>query len=227
MHNSGAIRQARVDIADREQFLSALNERLRSLNESQTIYDRLGGLSFQFCPACYAPLSAQDGVCHLCKSNEAGRAGQNLLRLRHELEQQIQESKAMQDRLINDLESLTGSVRPLQDRQRQLQLQYDEISTVPHASLDAAAADLYRAIGYLDRTIEDLEQRSKFAARISTITELQAALASQISKLNDEVAFRRVKQEQTKQEVSELISGLTVGVTSHGIRPHSGRFFSH
>jgi hypothetical protein len=89
---------------------------------------------------------------------------------------------------------------------------------VPHASLDAAAADLYRAIGYLDRTIEDLEQRSKFAARISTITELQAALASQISKLNDEVAFRRVKQEQTKQEVSELISGLTVGLLRRDLR---------
>jgi|CZKS01.1.fsa_nt_gi hypothetical protein len=211
------IRQSRVDLADREQFLLALNERLRALNESQTVHDRLGALSFQVCPVCYAPLSAQDGVCHLCKSPGDGRSGQNLLRLRHELEQQIRESKAMQDQIGSETAALAEGLRPLHDRQKQLQLEYDELSTIPHASLDAAAAKLYREIGYIDRTIEDLEQRSKFAARISAITDLQAALASEISRLNDQIAFGRVRQEQTKKDVSDLISDLTVAILTRDV----------
>jgi hypothetical protein len=206
------MRQARVDIADREQFLNALAERLRTLNESQTIHESLGALSFQVCPVCYAPLAPQNGVCHLCKSSQEVRGGQNLLRLRHELEQQIKESRMMQEQILSEIQELAGSVRPLQDRQRQLQLEYDELSAAPHASLDVAAAERYRAIGYLDRTIEDLEQRSKFAARVSAITELQAKLASDISKLNDQISVLRIRQEETKQEVSDLISGLTVNL---------------
>ncbi len=100
-------------------------------------------------------------------------------------------------------------MRPEIDKQQKIQLQYDELSIAPYASIDVAAAELHRSIGYLDRTIEDLEQRSRFAARISDITELQAALASDISKLTDEIATRKARQEQTKQHASELIAGLT------------------
>ncbi len=94
-----SIRQAKIDIADREEFLAALDQRLVALSESQTIHDSLGALSFQFCPACYAPLTAQENACHLCKNTIEVRGG-NLLRLRHELEQQIRESKTMQAQLI-------------------------------------------------------------------------------------------------------------------------------
>ena len=83
--------------------------------------------------------------------------------------------------------------------------------------MDAAAANLYREIGYIDRTIEDLEQRSKFAARISAITDLQASLAAEISRLNDQIAFGRVRQEQTKKDVADLISDLTVGVLKRDV----------
>ena len=211
------IAQAEVETMDRQQFLAALQDRLRALAESQAIHESLGAFSFQFCPACYAPLTPQDDACHLCKTKTEARRGQNLLHLRHELEQQIRESEAMQEKLAAELARLSQELRPAQDRQSRMQLQYDELSTAPYAAADAAAADIHRQIGYLDRTIEDLEQRSRFAARISAITDRQAALAGDISRLTDEIAARKAAQEQTKHDISERIARLTVDLLKRDI----------
>lgn len=204
------ITQAQVETVDRQQFLEALQARVRALDESQATKSALGSFSFSFCPACYAPLLSQDGVCNVCKNAKESRPGQNLLRLRQALEQQIRESESMQKKLLRDVEELKQQLRPAEDRQRTRQLEYDEISTVPQAAVDAESAEIHRRIGYLDRTIEDLERQSQLAARVSSISDRQATLAGEISKLSDEIVTRRAAQEQTKLDVSALIDKLAV-----------------
>lgn len=205
------ISQARVEMADRDLFMSALRMRLLALGESEAVHSNLGSFSFDFCPACYAPLSSQqDGACQICKSPKESRPGQNLLRLRNELEQQIRESETLQQELKQNLGRLSQELQPAIQRQSSLQLQYDEIATAAYPSSALAIADLHRRIGYLDRAIEDLSQKSKLSARVAAISEQQAALAAEMSKLSDEIAARKAAQEEIKTDISKLVATLTL-----------------
>lgn len=211
------IASATVEAADRQQFLDALKARLAAVDESQAVHNSLGMFSFKFCPACYAPLSEADGNCHLCKGPTEDRPGQNLLRLRHELEQQIRESEEMQKSLARETNSLSSLLQPALDRQRALQLQYDEISTTASSAIALAVSEVHRRIGYLDRAIEDIQQRFQLAGRVSAISEQQALLAGQISKLADEIEARKATQQQIKTEIAALISSLTVAILQNDL----------
>jgi hypothetical protein len=219
----GLIAEAKVEVADREQFLAALRARLQALQESEAIHESLGVFSFEFCPSCHAPLERQDDTCRLCKSPLESRPGQNLLRLRNELSQQIAESEAMQQSLSRRAEQLSQQLRPAEELQRKLQLEYNEISTEPLTPIDAAAGEIHRRIGYLDRKMEDLERLSKVAERVSAITAREAVLASEISRLNDEIEARTAQQEDRKHDVAALIAKSTTDFLRRDL-PREGAF---
>jgi hypothetical protein len=204
------IETSQVEVADRQQFVDALKARLLALDESETVHKSLGMFSFKFCPACYVPLSDVDGKCHLCKDPNEDRPGQNLLRLRHDLEQQIRESEGMQKNLAKDIAGFAAMLRPALDRQRSLQLQYDEISTTASSTLSITISEIHRRIGYFDRAIEDTERHLQLADRVSAINEQQALLASDIAKLLNEIEARKVTQQEIKSDIAALISDLTI-----------------
>lgn len=217
------IGRAKIEAADREQFLAALRARLQALEESEAIHESLGVFSFEFCPSCYARLEKQDNTCNLCKSPLEPRPGQNLLRLRNELLQQIGESEALRQSLSNEAEHLFQQLRPAEEARLKLQLEYNEISTKPLAPADAAASELHRRIGYLDRTLEELERLSGVAERVSAITAREAVLASEISRLTDDIQARLAQQEERKHDIAALIARSTTDFLRRDL-PREGAF---
>lgn len=201
--------QIQTDIADRDQFLAALSLRLNALEESESTHESLGTFSFKFCPACYAPLTFDGNACHLCRNPVETGKGQNLLALRRELEQQISESQQLQLTMHERLNDALKKLPAEKNQQRTLQLQYDEIATAVMPSIGAILAEQHRRIGYLDRTIEELERRSQLAARLAEISTQQANLSAEISKLTDEIAARKVAQQQIMEDVYKTVATIT------------------
>jgi chaperonin cofactor prefoldin len=67
---TGAIDAGKFEIADATKFISDLESKFASLNDSSVTSDAFGKIAFQYCPACYSAIEAEHPAhaCHLCKT---------------------------------------------------------------------------------------------------------------------------------------------------------------
>ena len=58
-----------LEMKDSEEFIKALQAKLDQLHSAEITAKHLDGISFIYCPSCYAPIEdAGDHACSLCKS---------------------------------------------------------------------------------------------------------------------------------------------------------------
>ena len=59
-----------LEEADSSQFIIAVEEKLKQLQQSDAVIDQFKELEYDLCPACLAPIASHEvqGACALCKS---------------------------------------------------------------------------------------------------------------------------------------------------------------
>lgn len=196
------------EIEDSSQFLSALDNHLQALKESGDLRGRFGGARFEICPVCLTPIEMGPGDhCHLCKNHRDPEQEKAMfLRIRQQLQQQLTESRRLQEQRTQRLATLRGELPVLQNRKRDLELELELVSSSAHSAREDAVADKYRDIGYLTSDVEHLEKAIKLAAQVEKLQERKVELAADIERVEGELERRNAASAAAKTQAETAIN---------------------
>lgn len=202
----------RLDIDDLKRFLVALKANYEAIIQSDAAVQELGELSFLYCPACLSPVSApiSEDMCCLCKSPVDGEQGSgHRLRLRRELEMQISESEIL---LRKREANLTNVERELSDLDNEIKKARREYRAVTESIDDKVRYELkrlYERRGYLERSLEELNNKLRLGEKVSSVSQRKAEIQKQLSLAQDMKASFHSKILERRAVAATLISETT------------------
>lgn len=183
---------------DAENYISSIEQKLADLQNSQSVVEHMGGLSFQFCPSCLAPLSEHEieGACSLCKSAYTPElAEQRVLKLINEYSRQRDRATDVQVRRREKIVELRGQLRETTDLWEQASRHYTTSLRNPTSEMRAALRDLNRKAGYAYRELEELAHSKAIITEISEVRKLRESLQEEIEYLDAIIESGRKSQE--------------------------------
>jgi DNA repair exonuclease SbcCD ATPase subunit len=204
-----------LNIADSEEFVQSLNERLVALREAATVAEVFGVIKFGSCPACHAEVEEvedDDSWCPLCKTPlDKDRADARIAALINETGIQIKQSQLLQEARRQKLDVLGKEVDTLNQKWRSAAIELKAVQGIPTSEARLLLRRLHRRLGYMDRELDDLQQRLKLAQKIGALSERKAEL----NKLID-LAKTRLGQLCTAQQkrLRSAYSGIEENVKS-------------
>lgn len=172
-----------LEIEDSATFVITLDRKLEALRQSKIVVDEINDLSFDFCPACLAPVGSQEveGACRLCKQAfDHERTKTRSLRLINEFSRQKKNSIDLQKGRRVKLNAIDTKIVETKELWNQASQYYNISLRTPTTVLRSQLRKLNRDVGYLQRELEEL------AVRKSIISELQESRA-QRDTLNREI----------------------------------------
>ena len=194
--------QLELQVTDSEAFISSLDRNLDALQQSKVVVDELKALAFDFCPSCFAPISAEEveGACSLCKqASDHERTKERALRLINEYARQKQNSSDLQDARKSDLTRLNAQIVKTQELWELASRHYSVSLRSPTTEFRSKLRKLNREVGYVQRELEEL------AGRKAIIAELQEA-RGQRDLLNSEIETLRTLIKVSERRSREQIS---------------------
>ena len=200
------------DLEDSTRFISTLNERLKAIVASEHMVSILGNVQFNTCPACFQITTPtnDDSVCHLCKAPISRiEPWVGHLKMREELTFQIRESERLIEQRDVELTKLRTELANLIKDKRTLEEQLSTYGRSVHV-VDAEIEVHMHRIGYLDRLIEDLNERATLATLIQQRIDQRNRLNLEISSLKDDLNAAQASRERRIKEVKARISILCV-----------------
>lgn len=161
-----------LESSDSDEFIASLTKKLDALHQSKKVVDELNALSFEFCPACFAPVEGTevDGACSLCKqASDKSHVKERALRLINEYARQRQSSLDLQTDRHRRISELKAKLTKLTELWEQAGRHYTVSLRSPTTELRTKLRSLNREAGYAQRELEEL------AARKSVVAELKEA----------------------------------------------------
>lgn len=196
-------KQAEVDsvefeISDSATFIRTLSLRLEALRDADLTASVVGSVRFGTCPACYAEVIEHDHdveACHLCKTPlDIERARERVVGIINELSIQIKQSERLQvirgERLEKHLTSLNALVAKWRLKAKELA----DLSSVPTSKAREQLRELQRKLGYIDKSIEDIEAQVKLANKIGHLSARKALLDQEVQSLGTRIATLQLSQ---------------------------------
>src|SRR5665213_67469 len=197
-------RQSQIDalefeILDSTAFIATLKARLEALSDAELAASVVEIIRFGTCPACYAEIIERDhdtGSCHLCKTPlDSERARDRVVGLINELSIQIKQSDRLQIIRNERLKALTAKLAELRGSWKLKAAELAELSTLPTSKVREEIRELQRSLGYVDKSIEDVEAQVKLANRIGDLSAKKAELDQEIQGLGSRI--ESLKRNQT------------------------------
>lgn len=219
LENEQTLNALEYEIADSALFVESLSSNREALDLSNNTRKALGTIAFDSCPACLATLNeAKPGHCQLCRSPyDVKEERARFLRLRQQLQQQIEESQRLQTERIatrNKIaRALPGFRSELIAKQQELTQFSDSLVSIREERI----AQKYQRVGYLNRKIEDLKQQIELAHKIADLESLSKSLAIQISSVETELLRRETKMEEMTQVAHTSIEELMIVILQRDI----------
>lgn len=200
-----------LEITDSANFMHSLETKLDQLQDAEVAAETLNGISFIYCPSCFAPLDESVGehACTLCKSPfDQDRAQSRILAVINETSVQLRQSKSIQaDRMVQ-LDFLEREISRVHRQWNSLNERYKLLNRLPSTELRAQAREIYGRAGYLERQIEDLSQKASLIERI-------AALAKARRDLNDEIIELKGLIEASERRMNEQLAKSYTRISSN------------
>jgi hypothetical protein len=200
-----------LGIADSAAFIRSLEAKIAALRDSSSIAQHLGDVTFSACPACYSPIdaSSKDGtqVCHLCKTPfEPGRARDRLVGMVNEAGIQLRQSLLLQKNREERLIQLDQSLQALEEQWRAASARLTALERLPSTESRERLRELHRHVGYLDRQLEDLNEKRHLIQLIDQASARKNALNDEISRLKTDNERLRAQQEKRIKHAHSLIA---------------------
>ncbi len=201
------------EIQDSELFISHIDQMLAAIELSALTYEELGGVRFEFCPACFTAVAADvtSDHCHLCKEPlpETEKASRTLA-VKLDLQIQRRESLQLQNERNETLGTYQKRLRRLRRDNPTKSAAYDALLLGPMSSRDAKIGELSQRVGFIDRSIQTLNERIELVNRFEELSNEKARLNGRISKLNDDIAAIIAAQDRRKREAYTKIADHTL-----------------
>ncbi|WP_182422198.1 ATP-binding protein [Aureimonas sp. ME7] len=189
-----------LEIVDSDRYIDALEAKLDQLRDAEVSADAIKGITFIYCPSCYAPLDqeVEQHACSLCKSPfDKGRAQSRILSVINETGIQLRQSRQLQTDRLEEATALDAQIAEATRVWNGLSERYKLLNRLPSTELRARTRSIYARAGYLERQIEDLGQKSALIERIDALSRARATLNAEMSSLKDFIeASERGQREQ-------------------------------
>jgi hypothetical protein len=198
-------------IADSAAFIRSLEAKIVALKDSSSIAEHVGDVTFSACPACYAPIEVSAGsgpqFCHLCKEPfEPGRARDRLVAILNEAAIQLRQSILLQKNREERLGQLEQNLLTLNEEWRAASARLASLQRLPSTESRERLRDLHRQAGYLERQIEDLNDKGRLIELIDQISARNNALNDQITRLKTENEKLKTQQERRIHHAHTIIA---------------------
>lgn len=210
-----------MEMADSDRFLLSLEEKLTALGDASAIAATIVDTRFRFCPACHAPIEEDQpsAFCHLCKSPfDPERAKARVAAQINETALQIRQSRLLQGERAKRLEKQESELRELEGQWRMASSRLREFSRLPSTEIQDKLRRLQRQAGYLDRQIEDLEQRAKVVALISELSARKEELTAELGRLRASIDTARASQQSRFERAKTLIASEVLNFLIQDLR---------
>ncbi|RWC89224.1 MAG: hypothetical protein EOS32_29675 [Mesorhizobium sp.] len=205
-----------LTIADSDAFVVSLRNKIEALRDTENVAENIGEVSFQWCPACYAPLEDEPAPhsCHLCKTPfDSEQTQVRISGLILDTSLQINQSEEIQRRRAERLSQLDISLQQSEEEWRQASQHLASVQRLPSSSLRERIGELHRRAGYLERQVEDLNQKAKLVDTVRELSsrreDLEGAIAG-LKSFNDALRAQQQSRLSTaytriSEEVKELL----------------------
>lgn len=199
------IRQKQTDVdsvgfelSDSAAFIKTLNSRLDALRDADLAAEVVGTVRFGTCPACYANVVDQDhaaAACHLCKTPlDTERSRDRIVGIINELSIQVRQSERLQEIRADRLKAFQTQLGALQTTWRMKAKELADLSSIPTSKAREEIRDLQRRLGYIDKSIEDVEAQVKLANKIGDLSAKKAQLDLDIQSLGTRISSLQLSQ---------------------------------
>ncbi|WP_296080927.1 hypothetical protein [uncultured Agrobacterium sp.] len=186
------------EISDSATFIQTLSMRLEALRDADLAASVVGSVHFGTCPACYAEVvdhSYEIEACHLCKTPlDTERARDRVVGIINELSIQIKQSERLQIIRAERLEKHQASLNALLTNWRLKAKELADVSLLPTSKTQEQIRALQRKLGYIDKSIEDIEAQVKLANKIGHLSARKAQLDQDIQSLGSRITTLQLSQ---------------------------------
>lgn len=219
------------DISDSELFIEDLRKKSGCLNDSISVASVVNSFSYKNCPACFTDLTklgrAKD-ECGLCGTKLANdTSAVNLHKMRNEIEMQIRESIDLLYNKKQELCELKKTLRSLNNDVNRLSVEYRDVATDIAPGKQQKIQENYKKIGYLERTIEDLEKTRTIIEQIKEIANERDQLNHEKSELHEFIEQEESKLSKRRTEVASEISVAVVDILKKDLERQDGFSFAN
>lgn len=196
--NQADVDSLEFELSDSAAFINTLNARLEALRDADLAAEVVGAVRFGSCPACYAEVVEHDhavGACHLCKTPlDTERARDRVVGIINELSIQIKQSERLQDIRADRLKNHQAQLNALQAVWRLRAKELADLSSLPTSKAREEIRDLQRRLGYIDKSIEDIEAQVKLANKIGDLSARKSQLDQNIQALGTRISALQLGQ---------------------------------
>lgn len=203
----------RYELNDYREFLTSINWRIDNLFIAQKTSD-FYKMDFGFCPQCFRKIDVSSidnsKTCSLCKHElDSNYVKQNYLKMSNELEFQKKEIEEIINKKEDKLKELEIFISKYQSKLFiEEQKRKDFVCSI--SIVDANFKTLFRRLGYLDKSLLEIEELKKLALKIDAIKNKKAEMAEKITQLQEKIKNSETSREIKKQKVYSTIETLTL-----------------
>lgn len=200
-----------LTMSDSRAFINSLTQKMNALNDSASISRLLGDVKFHSCPACYSILDSEeealDYLCHLCKTpfNSEQISGR-IAALVNETALQIKQSDILQQKRSERLQLVTAELSAAEQLWVNASRRYSDFQKAPSTEAQQNLRELQRKVGYIDRMIEDLDQKSRMMSVVAELSQRKDLLDAEIVALETMNESLRQEQESRLRDAYVKIS---------------------
>jgi hypothetical protein len=220
--------QLEISNTDAAQLVAEIRRNLKQLDDGEATREVMGGISFYFCPACYAPIGAGDEHhCHLCKTPFEGEAARaRHARLKNELELQLKESMMLMERRAEEREKLARLRQGLERVRVRLSEQFVSLTRGYVSDIDAEIEHAISRRGYLFRELEEIERKQAMVTKVEQMSRRKAEINEEISQLKERIAAFERERDRNEAETYRRIKEITSSLLERDL-PSEKEFMTH
>ncbi|NEJ74531.1 hypothetical protein GR197_29065 [Rhizobium phaseoli] len=197
------------EISDSQSFIESLKRKSEALRDARLAATVVTDVRFATCPACYGEVLEADEhsfACHLCKTPiDLERAREQVTGIINNLSIQIKQSERLQVIRGQRLKAQVAKVEEIKFRWSAKSRELSAVASRPTSKVREEIRDLHRQVGYLDRSIEDVDSQFKLANKIGDLSERRANLDVEIKDLESRIgALKRGQTDRIRVARSEI-----------------------
>ncbi|AUR04579.1 chromosome segregation protein [Phaeobacter inhibens] len=186
-----------LQIADTDKYTASIEHKLDQLNQSNSVVESIGGLAFDFCPSCFAPVEdhAVEEGCNLCKSSHnAEETRKRVLKLINEYARQRDRANNVQTERRAELRARKSELEELKGLWKNAGKHYETALRTPTSEMRSRLRELNRQAGYLYREQEELVFFRSVVEEMSALSKERESFESELNHLDATIDHEKGKQ---------------------------------
>lgn len=203
-----ALMKENLATSDTNEYIHSLKRKLEELHQSRTVVEELGGLTFNFCPACLAPIQENEvqGACSLCKSaHDDEEAQKRVLKLINEYARQIDRAEQVQRQRADEITSLSAKLKEVTAQWEQATHSHSVVLRNPTSEMRANLRELNQRAGYAYREREELARTTAVISEIAELRKQRDELQTEIDHLDNTIEAGKRAQERRLAQAKSAI----------------------